>query len=437
VPPPPPEPAAHVLYIVYWGGLEPLGRALVLPAVTRLAALGPRITLVTFEKPADSARRVEMKRVADSLRVGGVRWLPLRYHKRPKVPATTFDIAHGVARGLGERLRVQPDVVHARTFVGGLIGLPLSRLMRASLIYHNEGFYPDEQVDAGVWRQGSVPHRIGRRLEGRLYRGADAVFSLSWRGKDVIDSLDGVPANQTPVVVVPSCVDLDHFAPRDLAGRRNGPLRLVYVGSIGGRYLVDRVGRFAYVARQESPDTRLELLTPADHDVVRATLASSNLPDDAWSSKFVPHERLPDELSRHDAGLCFHAHGLSAPGGSSTKVGEYWAMGLPVISTPGLADVDDIIGREGVGVVVQDHSDEAYRASLDELRTLLEDPELPHRCRATAQRHYGLDEACRRQLAVYKQLVDDRRRRAGFQAPPPAASPGSTSASQRPGPPAR
>jgi hypothetical protein len=200
-------------------------------------------------------------------------------------------------------------------------------------------------------------------------------------------------------------VDLDHFAPRERPRARNGSLGLVYVGSVGGRYLVDRIGRFAHVAREESADTRLQLLTPAAPEVVRSALASSGLPDDAWSSSFVPYERLPGELAGHDAGFCFHSHGLSAAGGSSTKVGEYWAMGLPVIATPGLGDVDEIIGRERVGVVVRDHSDEAYRASLGELRALLEDPELPGRCRGAAERHYGLDGACREQLAVYRRLA--------------------------------
>jgi glycosyltransferase involved in cell wall biosynthesis len=394
----------HVLYVVYWGALEPLGRALVLPAVTRLAGLGARITLVTFEKPADMARPGDVTRVDESLRAAGVRWVPLKYHKRPTVPATVFDMAHGVARGLTDTLRVRPDVIHARTFVGGLIGLALRPLTGGKLIYHNEGFYPDEQVDAGFWREGSLPHRIGRRLEGRLYGNANAIFSLSHRGKEVIESLDAVRRRGTPVVVVPSCVDLDHFGPRESAGDHLGSLRLVYVGNIGGRYLVDRIGRFAHVAGRVSAGTRLQLLTAVEPDVVRSSLASSELPDGAWSSKFVPYERLPDELAKHDAGFCFHSHSLSAAGGSSTKVGEYWAMGLPVISTPGLGDVDDIVRQERVGVVVQDHSDDAYRASLDELRTLLQDPQLAARCRAAAERHYGLDDACRRQFAIYNQL---------------------------------
>jgi glycosyltransferase involved in cell wall biosynthesis len=397
-----------VLYVVYWGAVEPLGRALVLPTVKRLTTLGPRITLVTFDKPADTARSADVNEVADFLRAAGVRWLPLRYHKRPQVPATAFDVAHGVARGVAERLRDRPDVVHARTFVGGLIGLPLSRLTGAPLIYHNEGFYPDEMVDGGFWEEGSRPHRIARSLERRLYARADTIFSLSYTGKEVIESLETVRTKGTPVEVVPSCVDLDHFRPREPVAERNGRLRLVYVGSVGGRYLIDRIGAFARVARESTPGARLDVITAADPAVVRAALAASELQEDAWSSKFVPYDQLPHALGVHDAGLCFHSHGLSAAGGSSTKVGEYWAMGIPVIATTGLGDVDEIVARERVGVVVRDHSEQAYRAALDELARLLDDADLRERCRSAAERHYGLDQACQRQVAVYKDLAGGR-----------------------------
>ena len=213
----------------------------------------------------------------------------------------------------------------------------------------------------------------------------------------------------TPVEVVPSCVDLEHFTPREGGGERDGALRLVYVGSVGGRYLVDRIGRFAHVARDGTPDTRLDILTAAEPALVRSALSTSALAEDAWSSKFVPYERLPDELGRHDAGFCFHSHGLSAAGGSSTKVGEYWAMGLPVIATPGLGDVDDDrrAGASG-GSGPRTTATRRTAPRFEELRALLEDPELADRCRAAAERHYGLDEACRRQVAVYEELAARR-----------------------------
>ncbi|HEX8091633.1 MAG TPA: glycosyltransferase, partial [Blastocatellia bacterium] len=219
----------RALYIVYWGAAEPLGQSLVLPAVKKLADLGADLTLVTFEKPSDLDRGEQICRIRHSLDERGVRWIPLRYHKRPKVPATFFDSLQGCATGIAARLGKRPDIIHARTFVGGLMGYALARALRAKLIYHNEGFYPDEQVDGGVWKAGSAPHRAARFLERRMYERADGIIALSQRAAEVIEALPNVNRKATPVIVVPSCVDLGRFC-RDGAATQppSDELRLVY-----------------------------------------------------------------------------------------------------------------------------------------------------------------------------------------------------------------
>jgi hypothetical protein len=143
----------RVLYIVYWGAAEPLGQSLVLPAVKRLASMGAELTLVTFEKPDDLTRAEVISAIRTSLAENGVRWIPLQYHKKPKIPATAWDIVHGIARCLRTRLNFRPDIIHARNYIAGQIGLPLSKLMGAKLIYHNEGFYPTRRWTAAYGRR--------------------------------------------------------------------------------------------------------------------------------------------------------------------------------------------------------------------------------------------------------------------------------------------
>ncbi len=109
------------------------------------------------------------------------------------------------------------------------MGLALAPLLGAKLIYHNEGFYPDEQVDAGVWAKNSRPHRVAKSLEQRMYSRSDAIIALSNRAKNLIEEIDDVRRKQTPVIVVPSCVDLDLFssgAARSLAPRRDDAAHL-------------------------------------------------------------------------------------------------------------------------------------------------------------------------------------------------------------------
>jgi glycosyltransferase involved in cell wall biosynthesis len=401
----------RVLYITYWGAAEPLGRSLVIPAVKRLAELGVVCTLLTFEKSEDLAedldKQSELCRIRDSLEGCGVKWIPVRYHKRPRVPATVFDLAHGVCRGILVGLRSRPDVIHARTFVGGLIGLVLAPLLGARLIYHNEGFYPDEQVDGGVWKAGSLQHRIARHLEKMLYRRADGIIALSDRGRDQIEHLWGVARKGTPVIVVPSCVDLSHFraAQPGMPGRQGG-LRLVYIGSVGGRYILDRIGRFSAIASEMAGEVHLKVLTRAEPDLVVSMLEASGLSPRDWSMAAVSRERMPEELSGQDAGLFFLAQGLSEHGCSPTKIGEYWAMGLPIVTTANVSDNDEIIRRERVGVIVNDHTDAEYRRAIDELNALLKEPDLASRCRRAAEDHYALTPACERQVGLYRKLIE-------------------------------
>ncbi len=390
----------RVLYVVYWGALEPLGRSLVVPAVLRLAGLGVDLTLVTFEKPADLGDAASVRDLSTTMETAGVRWHPLRYHKTPKWPATAFDSCGAVITALLLGVRRKFDIVHARTFVAGPIGYVIARLLGARFIYHNEGFYPDEQVDGGVWKEGSHAHRFARRVEGFLYDHANGIVALSERASVALKSRARVRETDTPVIVVPSAVDLNAFRP---AAPRvpSGPVRLVYLGSVGLRYRLDDAGRFVAALRRLRPHSTLTVVSRAEGKLVESMLDASRLPREAWSLKALPHADVPAELQQHDAGLFFLTEGLSEHGCSPTKIGEYWACGLPVITTPNVSDTDEMVRSRQVGVIVRPKDEGSFDSAAQQLLALLADPALAERCRRAAETGYSLDAACLRQKDLY------------------------------------
>ncbi len=127
------------------------------------------------------------------------------------------------------------------------------------------------------------------------------------------------------------------------------------------------------------------------------------------------HKDVPGRLAGHDAGLHFLNTGISEHGGSPTKIGEYWAAGLPVVTSPNVSDVDEIIRRERVGVVVDGDTDAAYLRAVKELRALLSDEHLSQRCRRAAEKYYALDAACERQIDLYRNLISKNARAAAPQ----------------------
>ncbi len=409
----------HILYIVYWGVLEPLGQALVVPPLLRCAAAGLRVTLVTFEKPHHLADRTAMEKNRRQLRAAGIKWLPLKYHQRPTAPATAYDIAHGVARSLLLTLRHRPTMVHGRTYVGGIIGSLASRVLRRPFIFHGEGFWPDEKVDSGCWAKGSWVHRTTQRQEKKMFRRADAVIVLS----DVAHNIVGKWRAARPpasTVTVPSCVNLEEFrpAPEPLPQLQNqsAACPLVYVGSLGGRYRLDQMAHFLKMARREMPSTRLTIYSHSDPEMIRSQLQQCDVEDGWWSLEYLPHDRLPQALLAQSAGLHFLTPGINACVGSPTKIGEYWACGLPTVVSSGMGDIDTIVRRERVGVVVETDTDDACTQAARELRLLLEDRELPQRCRRAAEQYYSLEQGVQTQLQLYR-WVAQQDRSSGEKAP--------------------
>jgi glycosyltransferase involved in cell wall biosynthesis len=387
-----------VLYVTYWGATDPLGQSLVLPTLRQLVAKGIGLTLVTFEKPALFAR--DGADVAATLARWGVRWLPLTYHKHPRVPATAYDITRGIARSTAAGA-ARIDVIHARTFVAGPIGLATSRILRRPWIYHNEGFYPDEQVSAGVWREGSRAHRVARSIEGTLYDRADGIIALCGRAAAEIRVRPAVARRETPVVEVPSVVDLARFGAG--ASVEWPPVRVMYVGSVGGRYRIDSMRRFVEALASRAP-THFRVLTQSDPALVARAFHGFATAESSWSVGSVPHDEVPAALTSQHAGLHFLSPGPGSRGGSPTKVGEYWASGMPVVTTPGVGDVDRIVAAERVGVILEDDTPVAHEKAAAELLELLRDPELRPRCRSAAERHYSLERGVDDQVRLYERL---------------------------------
>jgi hypothetical protein len=66
----------------------------------------------------------------------------------------------------------------------------------------------------------------------------------------------------------------------------------------------------------------------------------------------------------------------------------------------GIGDLDGIVEKENVGILVESLSERGYVEAVDRLACLLQDPELPARCRRLAKSRYDLEAA----TATYHQL---------------------------------
>jgi glycosyltransferase involved in cell wall biosynthesis len=87
-----------------------------------------------------------------------------------------------------------------------------------------------------------------------------------------------------------------------------------------------------------------------------------------------------------------------------TKFAEGLALGLPIVCNRGIGDLDEVLEKENVGVLVDSFSDGGYTEAGQRLQRLLQDPGLANRCRSLAETRYSLKLGTESYDRLYREL---------------------------------
>ncbi len=333
-----------------------------IPYLRELAKRGVQFTLLSFERakaftPEGVRQCEELRR---ELSTQGIEWHWLRYHQRPSLPATMYDVLAGIrkARSLVKRNRI--GMVHARAHIPATIALALKKSLGTKMIFDLRGLMAEEYVDAQHWRDGSVPYRITKAAERRIFASADAVVTLTERIWPIIKEWDGLRGRDVHHEVIPCCVDLSlfKFSDEERAQRRaelglGDKFTIVYSGSLDGWYLTEQMADFFAAFIRQRPQAHMIWLTNGSHDRVKELMRKRNVAADHFSVVSVPARLVPSYLSAADAGLSFIKRCISKIASSPTKNAEYLACGLPLIINRGIGDSDVLVDEWQAGVLLE------------------------------------------------------------------------------------
>lgn len=437
------------LYVCYFGLREPLVQTQVLPYLRELAAGGVRVGLLTFEPQTGTGPSTgERSGRAAELTAEGIDWFSLTYHKSPSAPATAYDILAGAreivrlarARGVG--------VLHARAHVPmAMTLLAARRLPGVRLVFDIRGLMAEEYADAGVWGEGSALFRAVKKLERAGIRRADGIVVLTRAARDWL--VKEHPAAADKIEVIPCCVDFSRYedggaadagglagtpgaigtaagaasraggvavttgamgiaGASDASGGRTdaGRFEVVYAGSVTGLYMLEEMAGFFAAVRERKPGAFFRVLTTSPPDRAAEVLRRAGLADEDFHVGGVSAAEVPALLRRARLGLSFRKATFSQIAASPTKIPEYLAAGLPVVSSAGVGDTDELLAAERVGVVVEDFGREALARAAEAALALADEAGVAARCEAAARAHFDLaGVGGERYLRLYRRLA--------------------------------
>ena len=412
----------HTLYLCYFGLREPLVQTQVLPYLRELVAGGMRVSLLTFEPEMEERWSTEsVASMRAQLQAEGISWHSLPYHKSPSLPATLYDIWAGARLASELARREQVQILHARAHIAATMGaLAKWRLGRQKikLIFDIRGFMPEEYTDAGVWPEQGWLYKGVKAVERRLLKSSDAFIVLTRRASEILFPASiGTGEKEDegrPIEVIPCCVDAHRFRAAEALNRDElrSSLKmtdrsvLVYVGSLDGWYLTEEMLDFCAQAHARDPRTFTLLVTQRDVEQARQRLLAKGISAQDFLVTSATPAEVPRYLRAADIALSFIKPCYSKQASSPTKVAEYLAAGLPVVSNAGIGDLDELITGENVGIILRDFSPSAYEHGLAELETLSAETAMRARCQAVAHAQFDLHEVGgQRYRRLYKRLL--------------------------------
>jgi len=266
--------------------------------------------------------------------------------------------------------------IHPFCTPAGSIGYLLSKISGAVLVMDSYEPHATAMVETGAWKKNGTPFKILFELEKRLTQRAVYIIATTAGMKHYALKNYGVELKN--FFVKPACISFKDFYPRpkdiiltEKFGLCN-KIVCVYAGKLGGTYLKDEVFDFVKACYQYWGEKfRFLMLTEESEEIIQEQIKRIDIPSDVIISQFVQHSEIPRYLSLGDFGINPQVPVPSKRYGSPIKNGEYWAMGLPVVISPGISDDSDIILQYEIGVVTNLRQLETMAGAVHQMDQLL------------------------------------------------------------------
>ena len=352
----------RVLYLSYDGLTDPLGQSQILAYTSRInKEKGIEYDIISFDKPENFEKNGN--RVREILKNTSIEWHSLKYHKSPPIISTVYDLREGWKKIKELCRKNHYDVVHCRGYMSAILGQKVKKKYGTKFIFDMRGWWPDEKLESGLWGNPVFKpvYNYFKRKEAQFFEESDISVSLTYAGKKEI--VEKFKQREEKIGVIPTCVDFDVLKAFDVNTRNkirtelNIPVDayvVIYSGSIGANYPPKDIIKM-FLAIPSNQKKYLLILSKDDKNLILNAAKEMNVEINICFTS-AEYSGVHQYLQASDIGIILYKMAFSTIGRSPTKLGEYWACGIPAISLKGIGDLDFIAEKYNhEGLVLLDH----------------------------------------------------------------------------------
>jgi hypothetical protein len=330
----------------------------------------------------------EIKKIKSDLLAKRIKWYPRKHHTGSfLVIKKLYDFLSISLLMVGLRL-FGVKVLWSFANVASAIAWPYSKLLGFKMIIYSYEPHSDFMAELFLWKRNSIKYRLLKHLETRA--GLDADYVLTGTNYMVKELTDQGASGK--IFRSPTGVDEEEFYFR-MDGRKTVERRfglsssdpiILYMGKFGDLYYSWQIPFFFRIIKKNIPNVRFIVITPTSYSCVSSYFEKGGLDiGDVICLFKPPQEDIKLYISAANLGISAIPPTPSQRFRSPTKVGEYLLCGLPYLTCKGVSEDDIVALKEGVGVVVNDFSEESITKSIPSIKEYLsmDREEIARKCR--------------------------------------------------------
>ena len=389
----------RVLYFSYDGLLDPLGESQIVPYVSAISDAGYSLTIISYEKVERTKEQIKSMEI--KLQKIGVQWVRLQFYT-----GKLWAIKRIISGALLIRklcIDLKPNFLHLRGFLPAVI-FQLS-LLRTPFLYDFRGFALGEWVDIGKLDKYSLLHNILNRLDQRAVRNASGFVVLEECAKELLKDTYDVP--NVPLKVIRTCTDVKRYKKKKIV--RSNSRRAIHFVFLGGArfpYRPDLALKLISKLIDHGYDCKVDFINKGDHKIIEKAKELINLPEDKINILSCGHSEIPKILRNYDCGLVMVETSYWRKVCSPTKMGEYLAGGLPVISLKGINSIDELAERTDCIETIspEDLEDDFNVGRAKQIISLIKSPKIEEKCKNLAKDEFNLEIAGNLYVQLYNEM---------------------------------
>ena len=389
----------NVTYLSYTGMHESLAESQVIPYVNLISKFS-KVHIISYEKY--QLTDLEKKYILAKFKSYNVRWSSKKYHKSPRALATIYDILSMVYLLILDRQKKKMHYVHCRSYVTCIAAFFYSFLFsRVRYIFDMRAFWPDELVSAKTLKKSSMLYFLLKKIEVILISKSFATIVLTDAAREYLLSKSEFKLKK--IYTIPTCVDHFKFNINNFEKNLNIKENII-IGTIGtinsGWFMMKEFATFLSHFKKVNPKTTFRVVTKDDPQELLRQLSVFGILKGDIEIYSASSDRMPHEITKFDIIVMFFISDFSKLGSAPTRFGEALACGIPCVVNSSVGDLDKIVYKNNVGVVLTEFSDMAMQQKCNEIMSLIEDDLLKNRCREVSKKYFSLELAAN----AYKEL---------------------------------